>query len=152
MNRTRAILTVPIALTLALVLAPTLSACSGNPIKNIIEGATGGEVELPSTSVPAGFPAEVPLVDGEVTFGGAFGDGDNKVFNVTVKVSGLDAFDGIRAQLEAAGFVSAANGSAGTGSTGAFTNDTWGVLVVVSGDDTSGFFASYTVTNATRTK
>ena len=149
MNRsTRTRVVAPIAIALALVLAPTLSACAGNPLETIIEGATGGDVELPGTSIPEGFPEEVPLIDGEVVFGGALGDGEGKVFNVTVKVDGLEAFDDIKAQLEGAGFLSAADGSAGQGGTGVFTNDNWGVAVVVTEDGSNGFLANYTVTNA----
>ena len=53
-----------------------------------------------------------------------------------------------RALLEDAGFISAANGSAGQGGTGVFTNDNWGVAVVVTDDANGGFLANYTVTNA----
>ena len=149
MNRSiRTRVTAPIAIALALVIAPALSGCMGNPIENIIEGATGGDVELPGTSLPEGFPTEVPLIEGEVVFGGAFGDGGSKVFNVTVKVDGLDAFDEIKEQLEGAGFISAGDGSAGQGGTGVFTNDNWGVAVVVTDDGNGGFLANYTVTDA----
>ena len=149
MNRSiRTRITAPIAVALAIVLAPALTGCMGNPIESIIEGATGGDVELPGTSLPEGFPTEVPLIEGEVVFGGAFGDGESKVFNATVKVDGMEAFDEIKTQLEDAGFISAANGSAGQGGTGVFTNDNWGVAVVVTDDANGGFLANYTVTNA----
>ena len=41
--------TAPLALLIALAMAPTLSGCFGNPVESIIEGATGGEVDLPGT-------------------------------------------------------------------------------------------------------
>ena len=142
-NRT----TVPVALALAVVLAPALAGCSGNPIGGIIEGATGGAVQS-GTEIPKGFPSEVPIIDGEITFGGSVGDDTSRVYNVTVKVDGLEAYVDIKAELEGAGFTSAVAGTAGEGGTGAFSNDKWGVLVVVTEDGSKGFLANYTVTAA----
>ena len=142
--------TVPVAIALAVVFAPSLAACSMIPIDGIIEGATGGAVQS-GTDIPEGFPSEVPIIDGEITFGGSLGDATNRVYNVTVKVDGLESYDTIKAELEAAGFTSAVAGTAGAGGTGAFSNANWGVLVVVSEDGSNGFLANYTVTSAETT-
>ncbi|HWR85832.1 MAG TPA: hypothetical protein VN200_07550, partial [Rhodoglobus sp.] len=72
---------------LALVLA--LSGCTfvgGNPVEQLVEGATGGEVEIGNT-VPEDFPAEVPLAEGEVLSGASAGG----VWNVGIRVDGADA-------------------------------------------------------------
>lgn len=142
-------LAAPIAIVLALGMTPALAGCFGNPVETIIEGATGGEVDLGGTSIPDGFPAEVPVIDGEILFGGGIGSGADKIYNVTVRVSDGTVLEQISADLEAAGFVSQADlGDASGGGTFIGSNDTWGVLVVVSEDGTNGWVANYTVTPA----
>ena len=142
MNRSiRTRVTAPIAIALALVLAPALSGCMGNPIENIIEGATGGDVELPGTSLPEGFPTEVPLIEGEVAFGVAIGNG----YNVSVRVDGPEAIDEISDQLEAAGFTAQAGGTTGAETTQAFSSDAFTVIVVLTKEGDTGYLANYTV-------
>ena len=137
-----------LAIVMALAITPVLSGCFGNPIENMIEGATGGEVDLGGTSVPEGFPAEVPLIDGEIVNGMSLGAEGATVYNVVVKVDGIEAAETIKGQLEEAGFTTAE----GLGATGAesatliYSNANWGVLVVVAGDPNAGFVATYTVT------
>ena len=147
MNSLRTRITVPAAIALALVFAPSVAGCSMIPIDSIVEGATGGAVQSGS-DIPDGFPSEVPIIDGEVVFGGSLGDDTARVYNVTVKVDGPEAYDAIKADLEGAGFTSAVAGTAGAAGTGGFSNDKWGVLVVVSEDGSNGFVANYTVTAA----
>ena len=144
-------ITAPLAIVIALAMAPALSGCFGNPIEGIIEGATGGQVDLGGTTIPDGFPtSEVPVADGEIIFAGAFGGADAQVFNVTVRVPNAQAIDSIQTELEAAGFESqgAFSGSTEEGGTFIGTTATWGVLVVVAKDAENGFVASYTVTSA----
>ncbi|MDH6180391.1 hypothetical protein M2152_000573 [Microbacteriaceae bacterium SG_E_30_P1] len=139
----------PVALALSIALVPLLSGCMGNPIESVIEGATGGEVDLGGSSLPSGYPEqEVPVIDGEILFGGGLGSGDSKVFNVTIRVSGETAIDDIRAQLEGAGIVAQADVGGAAAGTFVGTSDAWGVLVVVSEDGTNGWVANYTVTPA----
>jgi len=143
--------TAPIAIVIALAMAPALSGCFGNPIEGIIEGATGGQVDLGGTAIPDGFPtSEVPIADGEIIFGGSFGGADAQVFNVTVRVPNAQAIDGIKTELEAAGFESQGEFSGSTQEGGTFiaTTAAWSVLVVVAKDTENGFVASYTVTSA----
>jgi hypothetical protein len=143
--------TAPIAILIALTMAPALSGCFGNPIEGIIEGATGGEVDLGGTTIPDGFPtAEVPIVSGEIIFGASLGSAENKAFNVSVRVPNAQAIDGIKAELEAAGFEAQGefSGSNAEGGTFIATSDSWGVLVVVAEDGENGFIANYTVTSA----
>jgi len=145
MSTLRKRIAAPIALVIALAIAPALSGCS---ISDIIQGATGGAVDVGGTSVPDGFPAEVPLVDGTVQFGGSVGDDTGRVFNVTIKVTGGNPYDGIKAALEGAGFTDngTIGGSSAEGGTLIYTNDNWGVLVVV-GKDGNDFVVNYTVTS-----
>ena len=143
--------TTPIAIVIALAMAPALTGCFGNPIEGIIEGATGGQVDLGGTTIPDGYPtSEVPIADGEIVFGGSLGDAESRVFNVTVRVPNAQAIDSIKAQLEAAGFKSqgAFEGSTADGGTFIATTDKWGVLVVVAKDGDNGFIANYTVSSA----
>jgi hypothetical protein len=141
--RTRAVAS--IAIILALATAPVLSGCS---VQSIIENATGGQVDVGGKSVPDDFPAEVPLIDGEVVYGGGLGSGEGKVWNVTIKVADLSAFDTISASLTEAGFTPPPTGSGELegGIGGAFENAKYGLLVVVSKDGSDGFVANYTVT------
>ena len=135
----------PIALIIALALTPTLSGCS---VEGIISGVTGGNVNLSGTKMPEGFPSEVPVVSGAIQFGGFVADGDSKVFNVTVKVTGANPTDGIKSALEGAGFTAAAEMGATTdqGGTLIYTNDSWGVLAVVAKQDNE-WIVNYTVTS-----
>lgn len=132
-------------LILAVVLVPVLSGCS---VQSIVENATGGQVDVGGNSVPKDFPAEVPLIDGEVVYGGSLGSGESQVWNVTIKVTDLAAFDTISASMAEAGFTPPLTGSGelegGVG--GAFENENYGLLVVVSKDGNDGFIANYTVT------
>ncbi len=107
MSTLRTRFTAPLAIALALVLTPALSGCFSNPVEGIIEGVTGGDVDLGGTSVPDGYPVtEVPLASGEILFGAAIGNDEGKIYNVSVKVADASAIDSIKAQLEAAGFTS----------------------------------------------
>lgn len=148
MTTLRTRVTAPIAIILAISIAPALTGCFGNPVESIIEGATGGQVDLGGTTLPDGYPeAEVPVIDGEIVFGGALGDGSGAIYNVTVKVSGASAIDDIKAQLEGAGFTTQAGGDTTGGATYIGNTDAWGVLVVVSEDGSNGWVANYTVTS-----
>lgn len=143
--------TAALAIVIALAITPALSGCFGNPIESIIEGATGGDVDLGGTSLPDGYPAtEVPVIPGEILFGGSLGNAEGKIYNVTIRVTDGTAIEAIRSQLEAAGFVSQGElgGATADGGTYIATTDKWGVLVVVSKDGDSGFIANYTVTSA----
>jgi hypothetical protein len=138
-------------LAACLIITPAVSACSFNPIESAIESATGGNVDVGGTSVPDDFPAEVPLIDGEIAAAFGVGTAPDKVWTVTIAVPDASALDTIKADLEAAGFTSEIDDAAiGEITGGMYTNENYGVLVVVAEDGNGGWAASYTVTPAAK--
>lgn len=139
-------LTAAIALATTLVLAPALTGCSG--LEGLIEQATGGEVNVSIGSLPDGWPAEVPVIDGEIIAGGTANAEDGTPgWNVTIKVDDKTAFDDIASQLGAAGFEPVEAGEFDGGeniASGMFKNENYGVIVAVTGAE-GNFVANYTV-------
>lgn len=131
-----------------LLAAPALAGCSVNPVESVIEGVTGGNVDIGGTSVPDDFPSEVPLIDGDVAGAFGVGSGADKVWTVTKKVSDASAIDTIKADLESAGFTSEFDHGAGGVAGIAYKNASYGVLAVVTEDGNGGWAATYTVTPA----
>ena len=147
MNRT--VRLAALVAAIALVSTTTLAGCFGNPVEQIIEGATGGDVDLGGTSLPDGYPTdEVPVVGGEILSGLAIGDAASKIYNITVKTDG-DPTTEVRDLLVGAGFTEqmGAQASSAEGSSYVFTSDAWGVLVVI-GQVDGAWNANYTVTTA----
>ena len=137
-----------IALAASLVVAtPLLTGCG------LIPHPGGGGISLPGVSVgtghlPKDWPSDVPVAKGDVISGASLGGSDKgHVWNATIKVSGADAGDGIKAQLTGAGFTAGElGGTTDTGSTATYTKDHYTVLVLVTKDDKQGWVANYTVT------
>lgn len=150
MSTLRKRFTAATAIVVALSITPALAACAGNPIEGIIEGVTGGDVDLGGPGLPQGFPtADLPLYQGEVLYGAGVGNAEGKIWNVTVRVPSVAALTDIKAQLEAAGYTAQPITETADGGTAAFSGPKYGVLVVVSKDD-QGFIANYTVTPVTQ--
>ena len=85
-----------LAIASALVLAPMLTGCGA--LEGIIEQATGGEVDVSMGSLPEGWPADVPVADGEIIVGGKTTDeAGAPVYNATIKVESESVFDEIEA-------------------------------------------------------
>ncbi len=144
MITTRKRYTVAIAIVLALAVTPALSSCS--LVKGVIQQQSG--VGIPGKEVPADFPkSDVPLIDGEVVLGASIGTGDKEIWNVTIKVADVSAFDTINTALTGAGYtaVDAATVKTTDGATGSWTKDKRTVLVVIAKDGDKGFIANYTV-------
>lgn len=135
-----------LAIASALVLAPMLTGCGA--LEGIIEQATGGEVDVSMGSLPEGWPADVPVTDGDVVVGGKTTDDNGApIFNATIKVESDSVFADIEAQLIGAGFEKLEAGDVDGGdsiNTGFFKNDTYGVIVAVTGTE-GQFVANYTV-------
>lgn len=144
-----------IVAALALAAPLTLSGCSlignavsggvENVVEGAVEGATGTDIES-GTDVPSDFPAEVPLLDGTISYAGALGSDGDKIWTVAVEVSGLDAYDQISADMQAAGFAVDFEGTSSDGATGSFSTDTLGALITVAEDGNGGYIATYVVT------
>ncbi|TAJ49895.1 MAG: hypothetical protein EPO52_02895 [Herbiconiux sp.] len=149
-------LSVALALSFAALLGPTLSGCMGNPVEGIVEGAVeqagGGDVDLNSDGgLPDGFPADIPLYDGEIVGGIGMGSVEyGGGWTVIVKVDDVQsAFTAIDDQLTAAGFEASLSGfSDGTG-TGAYSNAQYSVLVSVTDDGSGQKTATYIVGGTT---
>ena len=145
------ILRLPAAALLAALLltAPALAGCApglGDPGNGTAAGSGGSDTDVDGLSIPADFPDEIPLIDGEVLSGVSLGSEGAKVWSVAIIVEDGSAFDEITRQLEEAGFV--ASGLGGTtelGSTGTFSKDPYDVSVTVSGGADVGWVAKYVV-------
>ncbi|MCU1507943.1 MAG: hypothetical protein JWQ12_208 [Glaciihabitans sp.] len=149
MSKLSRTISIPLAVVLALGTAPLLTGCFGNPIQNLVKGATGGQVDVGGTSIPADFPKNVPVLDGKVVLAGAIGKGADKVWNVTVQVTGADPSADLEAKLKSAGFKETAvtpNGTAGKSIVAA--DDTHSLLVVIA-KDKDAWVVSYSVGPAT---
>ena len=135
-----------LALAAAILIAPALTGCTGM-LEGIIEQATDGQVNVSIGSLPDGWPAEIPVIDGDIIGGGAApDDSGNTGWNVTITAK-EDSFATIQSQLEGAGFTRVETPDVdGTDAlaSGMFSNGTYGVLVAVSGAEGS-FVANYTV-------
>lgn len=134
------------ALVAGVLIASTLTACMANPLETVVEGVTGGNVDLGGANVPDDFPADIPLYDGEVVQGLGVGAGAGKSWTVIVKVPDATAIDTIRTQLEGVGLTSEFEQAGGGALGAAFSNDTYGVVVGITGDGNKGFVATYLVT------
>jgi hypothetical protein len=145
MSRTRPLAAV-IALATALAIAPALTGCSAR--EGIINEATGGEVNVSIGRLPDGWPAEVPVIEGDILGGGAANSDDGTPgWNVTITVDDESAFDAIASQLTDAGFEPVDAGQLDGGdnlTSGMFKNDSYGVIVAVTGAE-GNYVANYTV-------
>jgi hypothetical protein len=156
-------------LALAAGLVAGLTACSeGSPVDNIVGGAVDSGLEdLKGTAqkavedaagealngagittdgtLPASFPAEVPLVPGTTRGGGAGPDGTGWVAQIAV--SGADQFTVARQQLEAAGFAASGVDTDAESGFGTFTGAAYRVVLTVSTDSEGQAIATYVVTS-----
>ncbi len=147
MNIVRRRVAVPLAILVAVGLAPAVSGCAN--VEGIVKNVTGGHVDIGGDKVPSDFPSAVPLYKGDVVFGASVGGDDKKVWNVTIKVPGESASADIEKQLGDAGFTGGFKGADGDANTGSFSSDAYGVLVIVTSAGKNGWVANYTVTTST---
>ena len=156
-------------LALAAGLVAGLTACGeGSPVDNIVGGAVDSGIEdLKGTAqkavedaagealngagittdgtLPASFPAEVPLVPGTTRGGGAGPDGTGWVAQITV--SGADQFAVAQQQLEAAGYTASGVDTDAESGFGTFTGAAYRVVLTVSTDSEGQAIATYVVTS-----
>ncbi|MCS0498990.1 hypothetical protein [Protaetiibacter mangrovi] len=128
------------ALTLA---TGALTGCSliPNPVRDIVEQGTGGGgsgSDNPLGSIPADFPSEVPLVDGDVIAGLKVND---RSWGVTIRVADEAAADQAKQLMLDAGFTELIEGAS------AYEKDDLKVVIVAgpADDDEGGYAVAYTV-------
>lgn len=139
-TRRSRLLSLVLAGALAVMAPLTLSGCG--LIGNV---ADQNGIDLGGNDLPADFPDEVPLVDGEVLFGAAIGGDSGRIWNVTIKVEGDGVLDRISGQFEDAGYMATPVTETTEGAAITFTKDPFGVLVVL-GQQDGNQVAIYTVT------
>lgn len=139
-------LAIPLAIIVGLTLAPALTGCSG--VEGIVKNVTHGNVDIGGNKVPINFPKSVPLIKGTVDLGASVGSGDKRAWNVTITVPDVSAFTTIASELKGAGFTGDFSQVTSKGSTGTFSNQKYGVLVVVAPSGKNGWIANYSVTTA----
>jgi len=140
-------------LALAVLLTTASVGVSGcSLISGVVNEASGGAVDLGGASLPDDFPSAVPLIDGDVVNGSSVGtDPASSIFNVTIKTDAADAATALTeatTALEDAGFETSdlVSGAAADASTAGYSDGTWGVLVVATGEAGSDIIVNYTVT------
>ncbi|KQM83067.1 hypothetical protein ASE68_07265 [Agromyces sp. Leaf222] len=149
----RAIVRAALVVATAGLAVGLLTGCSNpvedlmqNGVEDAIEGATGGDVSL-GGELPAGFPSEIAVVDGEITVG--IGTGDSNGWVVVVTTTEADPAAAAASALEGSGFAEDTtlteeqlqSLTGGQLDAMVYANDTYRVLLTVQ-DDT----VSYTVT------
>jgi hypothetical protein len=122
------------AVAVAVLGIAALSGCSGTGVANVVNGAvheaTGGDVSL-GGQLPAGWPEEIPVIDGKILFGAANTTNGDKGWVVTIHSSSADPLADAKKKLEDAGFNADTSTSANVGGAGvaALTNDTYTVAI-----------------------
>jgi hypothetical protein len=123
-----------VALALAAATLPVLTACSiGDTVQQTVNGAvqdaTGGGVSL-GGELPADWPTEVPVIDGDILFTtGGIGEGETGGWVVTIKASSATPIEDARAQLEQASFAVAEGVPGADSGVVTMTNANYGVVV-----------------------
>lgn len=130
------------AVALAVVLP--LTGCS--TLDRIFEAPTGSDVEFGSGTLPADFPADVPLLEGEVDFGGKVTANGEQIWNVALVSTDAAALATIQTQYQEAGFWATPVTETASGSAITFSRDAFTVFVLVSPRDDGTVRIDYTVT------
>ncbi|KGJ81109.1 hypothetical protein GY21_01720 [Cryobacterium roopkundense] len=127
--------TVTLALIAALGFVPLLAGCDavGGAVNTAVTDATGGNVSL-GGQLPAGWPSEVPVIDGTILFGAGTSTSDKQGWVVTIDATSTDPLADARTQLEGAGFVADKSASSESSGVVAMKNDTYRVVVVANSD------------------
>jgi hypothetical protein len=152
MHAKRKILTLALVGALTLGATPLLAACSPqqlvqDAVQNVVEDATGVDVDLniDGKTLPDDFPAEVPLISGEITLSGALGTGGDKVWTVAISASDLAAgYDEAKSKLLGAGYAADFDLAQDGTYSGSFSNGSYYVLVTGANDGTNNL-VSYVV-------
>ena len=120
---------------LALLAAgPALAGCSDaqvqDAVNGAVQGATDGDVSL-GGALPDGWPAEIPVIDGEIKFGAGNTTNGDQGWVVTVASAAADPLADAKQALVDAGFELDTGNSANVGDVGvvALKNTTYTVTI-----------------------
>jgi hypothetical protein len=119
-----------LALVALLAIAPALAGCSDGQVQDAVngavQGATDGDVSL-GGALPDGWPAEIPVIDGEIKFGAGNTTNGDQGWVLTVASTAADPLADARQALTDAGFTADDSASANVGDVGvvAMTNATY---------------------------
>ncbi|TFC91025.1 MULTISPECIES: hypothetical protein [Cryobacterium] len=118
-------------LAVAVAALALLSGCSGEGVGGAVNGvvteASGGDVSL-GGQLPDGWPADIPVIEGDLGFGAANSTDGGRGWVVTVTTDAADPLSDATTVLEAAGF-SADTANIGDAGVAALTNETWSVVI-----------------------
>ncbi|WP_133163909.1 hypothetical protein [Cryobacterium zongtaii] len=110
-----------LALAAVLAVAPALAGCSDTQVQDAVngavQGATDGDVSL-GGALPDGWPAEIPVIDGEIKFGAGNTTNGDQGWVVTVASGAADPLADAEQKLVDAGFVPDTSASANVGDVG----------------------------------
>lgn len=110
-----------LALVAALAVVPALAGCSDNQVQDAVngavQGATDGDVSL-GGALPDGWPAEIPVIDGDLKFGAGNTTNGDQGWVVTVASTAADPLADAKQTLIDAGFEVDTSTSANVGDVG----------------------------------
>lgn len=152
MRSSRKVIALALAGALALGIAPLLAGCSPqqlveDAVQNVVEDATGVDVDLnlDGKTLPDDFPAEVPVISGDITLSGSLGTGGDKVWTVGITASELAAgYDEAKSKLLGAGYTADFDLAQDGTYSGSFSNGSYFVLVTAANDGSNNV-VSYVV-------
>lgn len=136
----------PLLVAAALAVMLPLGGCS--QLDEIFAAPTGSDVEFGSGSLPGDFPADVPLVEGEVDFGGKVTSGGEQIWNAVLVSADPNALTTIQGQFQGAGFAATEVTETAAGSAITFSRDAFTVFVLVAPQEDATVHVDYTVTQA----
>ena len=110
-----------LALVALLAAGPVLAGCSDaqvqDAVNGAVQGATDGDVSL-GGALPDGWPAEIPVIDGEIKFGAGNTTNGDQGWVVTIASSASDPLADAKQMLVDAGFEADTSTSANVGDVG----------------------------------
>jgi hypothetical protein len=123
-----------LALLAVLAVTPALAGCSDGQVQDAVngavQGATDGDVSL-GGALPDGWPAEIPVIDGDIKFGAGNTTNGDQGWVVTVASAAADPLADAKQALVDAGFELDTGNSANVGDVGvvALKNTTYTVTI-----------------------
>jgi hypothetical protein len=123
-----------LALLAVLAVTPALAGCSDaqvqDAVNGAVQGATDGDVSL-GGALPDGWPAEIPVIDGDIKFGAGNTTNGDQGWVVTVASAAADPLADAKQALVDAGFELDTGNSANVGDVGvvALKNTTYTVTI-----------------------